>query len=97
MNINETILFRYSVKCENDKPILYHGDKRVVCYEELFDVLNKAHIETTGHGGRDIMLAALDSFYGIAKLVSLFYMFYTTQFLIIKRHNSLLHKTMPRL
>jgi hypothetical protein len=45
----------YSVKMNEGHSFLYCGDKRVVFYDELFDVLHKSHTERTGHGGRDTM------------------------------------------
>jgi len=58
---------RYTLGEIGEKMFLFVGDKRVVIYEELFDILQRSHVENTGHGGRDIMYKDLaSSFYGIS-------------------------------
>jgi hypothetical protein len=65
--------FSYLLKeIDNKDYVLYKGEKRVVYYEELYDLLHKSHVENTGHGGRDIMMKDLKGFYGISRFVICF-------------------------
>ena len=58
---------RYSIReCENEK-IINRGGKRVVWEEEIFDVVHRAHVEKTGHGGRDVMENELKEEFGISR------------------------------
>ena len=59
--------FRYSIQVIDEKKLIFHGDKRVIYYEQAFDLLHKSHIEHTGHAGRDIMLYDLKGYYGLGK------------------------------
>uniref|UniRef100_A0A915MNI7 Protein-tyrosine-phosphatase n=1 Tax=Meloidogyne javanica TaxID=6303 RepID=A0A915MNI7_MELJA len=53
---------------------LTHWRKRkVICEEELFEVLHKAHV-FVGHGGRDLMTNALRGFYGVGRKVIAVYL-----------------------
>ena len=72
---------RYTLHIEQQTPVLYHqGDsekenaQRVLCREELFEVLKKSH-EHLGHAGRDIMWKDLRKYYGISKFVFYFNLF----------------------
>ena len=72
------LLRRYTLHIEQQTPVLYHqvdsgkeNAQRVLCKEELFDVLQKSH-EKLGHAGRDVMWNDLRKYYGISKFVFYF-------------------------
>jgi hypothetical protein len=44
-----------------------NGEKTVVYYEQLFDILHRSHIENTGHGGRNLMRQDLKDYHGIGE------------------------------
>lgn len=64
----------YSVREFEGQILLYHGEKKVVHEEELFDIVHRAHIELTGHGGRDVLMNTLREFYGVSKRVISIYL-----------------------
>uniref|UniRef100_A0A915NVE4 Integrase catalytic domain-containing protein n=1 Tax=Meloidogyne floridensis TaxID=298350 RepID=A0A915NVE4_9BILA len=53
----------YSIKEVDNQNLVFYGERKVICEEELFEVLHRAHV-FVGHGGRDLMTNALRGFYG---------------------------------
>lgn len=62
-------IFSYSIQQVDGINVLYHGKKKVIYYEQLFDLINRAHTEGTGHGARDAMLDELAEFQGIGRFI----------------------------
>jgi len=58
----------YSIKEVDNQNLVYYGERKVICEEELFEVLHKAHV-FVGHGGRDLMTNALRGFYGVGRFL----------------------------
>uniref|UniRef100_A0A914LI33 Integrase catalytic domain-containing protein n=1 Tax=Meloidogyne incognita TaxID=6306 RepID=A0A914LI33_MELIC len=63
----------YSIKEVDNQNLVYYGERKVICEEELFEVLHKAHV-FVGHGGRDLMTNALRGFYGVGRKVIAIYL-----------------------
>ena len=57
---------RYNLRLDNSVNLLFCGDKRVIKYEEIYDLLQQTH-HKLGHGGRDAMWADFSGIFGISK------------------------------
>jgi hypothetical protein len=47
--------------------VLYNGERKVVFYEQSFEILHQVHVEQTGHGGRDAMRKHLKDIHGLGE------------------------------